>query len=132
MNEKTFCMIKPDAVKKGFMAQILLVLEQNFLINQMVLATLYGDTVERLYAEHQGKDFYPALVEHLKTGPVVLIELEAENAVAKLRDLIGPSDPAKASKDTIRGQFGSGMPDNAIHASDSDKAAKRELHMMFN
>lgn len=124
-------MIKPDAIKKGYMGQMIVELERNFMINQMVLAMLMPPTVEDLYFEHKDKNFYQGLVEHVLSGPVVIMELEGENAVAKLRTLIGPSDPAKASKDTLRGQFGSGMPDNAIHASDSLKAAKRELFLMF-
>lgn len=131
MKETTFAMIKPDAFQRGYMGQIILTLEQNFVINQMVLATLLPQTVQKLYEEHEGKDFYQGLIEHSLSGPVVLFELEGDNAVAKLRNLIGPSDPAKAGKDTIRGQYGSGMPDNAIHGSDSAKTAKKELYLMF-
>lgn len=131
MKERAFCMIKPGAIKRGYMGQIILELEQNFSINQMVLATLTDKTAKKLYEEHEGKDFYDTLIEHVLSGAVVLLELEAEGAVSKLRTLIGQSDPTMATKGTFRSEYGTAMPDNAIHGSDSVKSAKKELYLMF-
>jgi len=126
-------MIKPDAVQKGFTGKILeQITGAGFRITAMKMLHLSIPRAELFYAVHRDRPFYSELVQFMASGPIVAAILEKNNAVADFRALIGPTDPAKASSDSIRARFGSSVQNNAIHGSDSDENAKMECDFFFN
>ncbi|MGC8816969.1 MAG: nucleoside-diphosphate kinase [Candidatus Hadarchaeum sp.] len=132
MKERTFVMIKPDGVSKGLVGKIEARIRRAGLhIASQRRLKLDRDLAERLYSVHRGKPFFERLVNYVLSGEVVVMAVEGENAVAKMRELIGATDPAKAAKGTIRGDFGSSVTENVIHAADSPENARRELSLFF-
>jgi len=132
MTERTFVMVKPDGVAKGLTDEIIGRIKQADLrIVSMKQINMNRTTAERLYAVHRGKEFFGRLVEHVLSGPVVVMLVEGESAVARMRELIGATDPAKAAKGTIRGDFGSSITENIIHAADSLESAEYEIPIFF-
>jgi len=130
--ERTFAIIKPNAVKNGKVGQILCEIERAELaLRGMRLARLTPEVCTEFYAEHVGKPFYPTLEAFMVEGPVVLLCLEGENAIARWRDLMGATDPAKAAEGTLRAKFGESHTRNATHGSDSPASAARELGFFF-
>lgn len=132
MSEQTFVMIKPDGVKKGLVEEIISRIRRAGLkvVSQRRLM-LNRELAEGLYSVHRGKPFFDRLVNHVLSGEVVVMVVEGEQAVSKMRELIGATDPSKAAKGTIRGDFGSSVTENVIHAADSPENAKRELSLFF-
>lgn len=132
MSEQTFVMIKPDGVKKGLVEEIISRIRRSGLkvVSQRRLM-LNRELAEGLYSVHRGKPFFDRLVNHVLSGEVVVMVVEGEQAVSKMRELIGATDPSKAAKGTIRGDFGSSVTENVIHAADSPENAKRELSLFF-
>jgi len=131
--ERTLVLVKPDGVKRGLVGEIVGRLERKGL--KIVAAKLVRVTpalAERHYAEHQGKPFYPGLVAHITSGPVVALALEGRSAIAVVRLLTGATNPQTAAPGTIRGDFGLAMTPNLIHASDSPASAERELGLFFS
>jgi nucleoside-diphosphate kinase len=132
VRERTLIIIKPDAVERGLQDQILKrFTDEGFTIVERRDMTIPRDLAERHYAEHQGKPFYPSLVNYITSGPVVVAILEGEDAIRRARELMGPTDPAKATPGTIRGDFGESIDRNTIHGSDSVESAKREIALFF-
>jgi nucleoside-diphosphate kinase len=132
MSEKTFVMVKPDGVKKGLTDEIICRIERAGLrIISMKKVNMDRAQAERLYAVHRGKDFFGRLVDHVLSGPVVVMLVEGDRAISKMRELVGATDPAKAAKGTIRGDFGSSITKNIIHAADSAKSAEHEIPIFF-
>lgn len=132
LRERTFVMIKPDGVAKGLTDEIVERIEQAGLkIVSMRQVRMNRQTAEKLYEVHRGKEFFGRLVEHVLSGEVVMMMVEGERAVARMRELVGATDPAKAAKGTIRGDFGSSITENIVHAADSAESAKRELPLFF-
>lgn len=130
--ERTFAIIKPDAVKAGNAAEILRIIEANgFAIVRKEEKQLSQEEAQSFYAEHNERPFFGELVEYMTSGPVVVIALEAENAVQAWRDLMGATDPAKAAEGTIRKIFGTDIGTYAVHGSDSQVSAQRELKFFF-
>lgn len=130
--QRTFAIIKANAVKNGHMGEILTAIEQAGLTPRgLRLARLTPKVCQEFYAEHVGKPFYPSLEEFMVEGPVVLLCLEGENAILRWRDLMGATDPAKAAPDTLRARFGESHTRNAVHGSDSPTSAARELGFFF-
>ena len=130
--ERTFVMVKPDGVEKNVIGDCVFRLEKGGLkILAAKLIKIAPQQAESLYEEHKGKPFYDGLVEFALSGPAFPMVVEGENAVKKVRDIIGPTDPKKAPKGTIRGDYGSELPYNIIHASDSPKSAEREIKIFF-
>jgi|YNPMSStandDraft_1061717.scaffolds.fasta_scaffold08933_5 nucleoside-diphosphate kinase len=130
--ERTFAMIKPDACQSGNIGHILSMIEKNgFKIIHLQMIKLTEKSVKMFYAEHVDKPFFPSLLEFSLSGKVVAMVLEKENAIADFRKLMGATDPKKAEKNTIRHLYGSEMPKNAIHGSDSRESAKREITIFF-
>lgn len=126
-------MIKPEAVAAGHTADILKMISDNgFRIVALRMHHLSRNDAKRFYAVHQGKPFYEKLVEYMSSGPIVAIVLEAENAVAAFRCLVGATNPAEAAEGTIRQKFGTDKTMNAIHASDSDENARIEWQQHFD
>lgn len=131
-HQKTFFMIKPDAVEKNAIGNILQRLENAGLkMLEGKLINMKKKQAEKLYAEHRGKFFYEELVEYALSGKVFVSVFEGKNAISKVRRLAGATNPKKAAKGTIRADFGTELPKNAVHASDSVKSAKREIKIFF-
>ncbi|TFG17926.1 MAG: nucleoside-diphosphate kinase [Promethearchaeota archaeon] len=134
---KTFVMIKPDAVRRQLVGKILSRFEetQDITIKAMKMMILPKDLAAKHYAEHEGKEFYENLIKFVTSGPVVPMLLEGEGIIQKIRDMIGATDPAKADPGTIRGDFKEipvkTVTENMIHASDSVDSAKREITLFF-
>lgn len=131
--EKTFSIIKPNAVKKNVVGDIIKHFEDNGLkVAAMKLAVLGKDKCELFYAEHKERPFFGELVTFMTSGPVVLMCLVGENAVLKNRELMGATDPKKANAGTIRAKHGDNVGENAVHGSDSPESAARELAIFFD
>jgi len=132
MIERTFAMLKPDAVTRGLIGRVIARLEAEGLkVVAMKMLKVKRRMAERLYEVHRGKPFYDGLVEYSMSGPVVAMILEGEGAVRKLRQVIGATDPAKAEPGTIRREFGLEILKNVIHAADSPENAEREMRIFF-
>lgn len=131
--EKTFSIIKPNAVKKNAIGDIIATFEKNDLrIAAMKLGTISKEKCELFYAEHKERPFFGELVSFMTSGPVVLMCLAGENAVLKNREIMGATDPKKAAAGTIRAKHGDSMGENAVHGSDSVASATRELAIFFD
>ena len=130
--ERTLSIIKPDAVGKKFTGQILNRFEQADLrVVAMKMLQLTGAQAEGFYAEHEGKAFFPALIEFMTSGPIVVLVLQGENAITHYRETIGATDPTEADKGTIRSDFAESKQRNAVHGSDSPVSASREIAYFF-
>jgi nucleoside-diphosphate kinase len=130
--ERTLVLVKPDGVKRGLAGEIVGRLERKGLkIVAAKLVRVSADLARRHYAEHEGKPFYPGLVAHITSGPVLALALEGHGAIAVVRLLTGATNPQLAPPGTIRGDFGLAMTPNLIHASDSSASAERELGLFF-
>lgn len=124
--------VKPDAVERNLIGSILAqVEEQGFRIVEARLARLQREEAQNFYAEHQSKPFFGELVEYMTSGPVFLACLEREDAVKKLREVVGATDPAEAAPGTVRARFGKSKQMNSVHASDSSASADREVKLFF-
>jgi len=133
MRELTLAIIKPDAVSQGHAGEILWMLERaGFRILAMRMLRLARAQAEGFYAVHRAKGFFADLVGFMTEGPVVVMALEREDAIAKLREVMGATDPAKAAAGTIRQCFGSSIQRNAIHGSDAPETACFELGYFFS
>ena len=132
IGNKTFAIIKPDAVAAGNAGAILTLIEKNgFKVKGMRLQHLTLKEAEGFYAVHKGKGFFDELVAFMTEAPVVLLALEKENAVQSWRDLMGATNPDKAADGTVRKLYGSTIGRNASHGSDSDDNAAIELAWFF-
>ncbi len=128
----TLLIIKPDAVRRGLVGEVLRRVEAKGLrIAAMRMTTIDRDLAERHYEEHREKPFFEDLVAFITSGPVVVARLEGERAVEVLRTMMGPTDPATAPPGTIRGDFGLRITENLVHGSDSPASAERELALFF-
>jgi nucleoside-diphosphate kinase len=131
-NERTFAIIKPNAVKAGHIGQIISEIERvGLILRGMRMARLTPEICKEFYQEHVGKAFYPTLEAFMVEGPVVLLCLEGENAITCWRELMGATDPAKAAAGTLRARFAESITRNATHGSDSPASAQRELGFFF-
>ncbi|HSM04861.1 MAG TPA: nucleoside-diphosphate kinase [Longimicrobiales bacterium] len=129
---RTLAIIKPDATGSGKAGKVLAHLEgAGFTVRALRLTHLSRAQAEEFYAVHRERPFYGELVEFMTSGPCVPIVLEAEDAVARLRDAIGATDPAEAAEGTVRKLYAESKGRNAIHASDSDENAAREIGFFF-
>lgn len=129
----TLAIIKPDAVASGKAGKILAHLEgAGFRVLGMRMTRLTQEQAGEFYAVHRERPFYGELVEFMTSGPVVPIALEREDAVAKLREVIGATDPAEAAEGTVRKLYAESKGRNAIHASDSDENAANEVAFFFD
>lgn len=130
--ELTFSIIKPNAVKKNAIGPIIAMFEKNNLkIAAAKLVRLEKAQCEEFYAEHKERPFFGELVSFMTSGPVMLMALSGENAVAKNREIMGATDPKKAEAGTIRALYGDNVGENAAHGSDSAASAMRELNIFF-
>ena len=132
MIERTFFIVKPDAMRKGVLGKILTMIDGSGLTLVAGRVTrLAPADAERFYAVHRERKFFADLVRFMSSGPVFVGVLEAENAVARWRDLMGPTDSTKAPKGTIRGEFGTDVEQNAAHGSDGPDTARAEIGFFF-
>lgn len=130
--EKTFLMIKPDAVKRNLVGEILKRVEEaGFKIMDLKMTKLSTTLAGRFYQVHKGKPFYDKLVRYISSGEVVVIILERRNAVKKLRELVGATDPKDAKRGTIRHDLALDGRRNAVHASDSAQNVRFESKFFF-
>jgi nucleoside-diphosphate kinase len=130
--ERTFSIIKPDAVAKNVVGQILARFEKAGLkVIAAKMIHLSRSEAEGFYAVHKGRPFFNDLVEFMISGPVMMQVLEGENAIQKNRDLMGATDPKKADKGTIRADFAQSIDANAVHGSDAPETAKDEIAYFF-
>ena len=131
--EQTLSIIKPDAVKKGVIGKIVDRFESNGLrIAAMKKMQLDASKAGDFYEVHKDRPFYGELVEFMTSGPVVVMVLEGENAMAKNRDLMGATNPKEAAKGTIRADFADSIDANAVHGSDSLENAANEIKFFFS
>jgi nucleoside-diphosphate kinase len=129
---QTLAIIKPDAVQSGKAGKILAHLEESgFRVRAIRMTRLTEAAAGEFYAVHRERPFYGPLVKFMTSGPAIPLVLEAEGAVAKLRQVIGATDPAQADPGTIRKLYAESKERNAIHASDSDDNAAREIGFFF-
>ena len=130
--ELTFAIIKPDAVKAGYAGRILQRIEQEgFTIRAMRMVNLSQREAEGFYAVHRERPFFGSLTKFMSQGPVVVLALEAPDAIKKWRTLMGATDPAKADAGTLRKDFGQSIENNATHGSDAPETAAFELGYFF-
>jgi nucleoside-diphosphate kinase len=128
MAQKTFAMIKPDAVKAGYTGNIIDIVEANgFTIAAMKKLTLSRAQAERFYAVHKARPFFGELVDFMISGPTVIMVLEKENAIGDWRTLMGATNPKEAGLNTIRKLYGANIGENATHGSDSEQTAQEEV-----
>lgn len=132
MKEKTLVLIKPDAVEKRLIGAILFELERNGLnILHMKMMKATPALAEQHYAELADKPFFPKIIDYITRGPLVALIIEGENAIQRVRDLAGTTDPAESKDNTIRALYGKDKTENTFHASDSIESAEREMKLWF-
>ena len=132
MPQRTFSIIKPDAVRKGFTGAILAEIEKaGFQIAAIKKQSISKEQAKGFYAVHTAKPFFDGLCEFMSSGPLVLMVLEKENAIADLRKLMGATNPANADPGTIRKKFAGSLQENAIHGSDAEDTAAFEIGYWF-
>lgn len=130
--ERTFVMLKPDAVKRRLIGEILRRIEaKNLTIVAMKMIRIDRKLAETHYGEHRGKPFFTDLVDFVTSGPAVAMIVEGPNAISVMRTLMGATNPFTAAPGTIRGDFGLDLTQNLIHGSDSPQSASRELALFF-
>src|SRR5438105_2645642 len=133
MIQRTFSIIKPDAVAEGHAGEILSILEKaGFKILALRMMRLSQSQAEGFYAVHRERPFFASLVKFMTEGPIVVIALEREDAIAKLREVMGATNPANAAEGTIRKRFARGIERNCVHGSDAPETAEVELHYFFS
>ncbi len=132
MAERTFSIIKPDAVRKGYTGAILAEIEKGgFQICAIKKLSISKKQAESFYAVHSARPFFSSLTDFMSSGPIVLMVLEKENAIADLRRLMGATNPANAEEGTIRKKFAGSIEENAIHGSDAPETAAFEIGYWF-
>ena len=131
-SERSLVLVKPDAVRRGLLGEILGRFERKgLLIEALVLRTMEAELADQHYAEHVEKSFYPPLKEFMTGGPLVAMVVSGDEAVDVIRALVGATDGRKAAPGTIRGDLSLSNRENLVHASDSVESAKRELTLWF-
>jgi len=131
--ERTFSIIKPDAVAAGHTGEILAMIEQaGFKILAMRMTRLSQAQAQGFYAVHREKPFFGSLVKFMTEGPLVVLALERENAIAKWRETMGATNPANAAEGTIRKRFAANVERNCVHGSDAPETAEAELRFFFS
>jgi nucleoside-diphosphate kinase len=131
--ERTFAIIKPDAVAAGHAGAILSIIEQNgFRVLGMKMLRMRQEQAEGFYAVHREKPFFAGLVKFMTEGPVIVMALEREDAITKWREVMGATNPANAAEGTIRKRFAANIERNAVHGSDAPETAAIEIPFFFS
>lgn len=129
---KTLLMVKPDTVAVGHYGDIIsLVLRNGFSVKRLSMTQFSRESAEDFYAVHRERPFFPELVSYITSGPVVAVEIEGDDAVTRVRELIGATDPSQARVGTIRAMYGKSIQNNAVHGSDAPESAQKELAIAF-
>jgi nucleoside-diphosphate kinase len=132
MDQRTYVMVKPDAVSRGLIAQIIQRFEDTGLvIERLELGMVTREQAAANYGEHEGKPFYEGLIDYITSGPVVKMVLRGPESVMVVRKLMGATNPRDAAPGTIRGDYGLVLDANIVHGSDSPESAKREIAIFF-
>ena len=132
MTQRSLVLIKPDAVRRGLVGQVLSRFEAKGLtLVEMELRTITAEQADRHYAEHVERDFYPPLREFVTSGPLVALIVEGDEAIDVVRAINGATDGRKAAPGTIRGDLSLSNRENLVHASDSPESAEREIALWF-
>ena len=133
MSQRTLVLLKPDAVRRGLVGEIISRIEAKvgWRLVELDLRTIPRTVLEQHYAEHEGRPFYAPLVDFMASGPSVAMIVEGERVIEGVRALAGPTDPIAAAPGSIRGDFGTIVRENLIHASDSEESAAREIKLFF-
>jgi nucleoside-diphosphate kinase len=130
--ERSLVLLKPDAVRRGLLGEILSRFERKGLvIEALVLRTMDAELADQHYADHVEKPFYPPLKDFMTSGPLAALVLSGDDVIEVVRSMIGATDGRKAAAGTIRGDFSLSNRENLVHASDSPESAKRELALWF-
>jgi nucleoside-diphosphate kinase len=130
---KTLLLIKPDTVAEGHIGDIVAVVERHrYRINRMLMTRFTRERAERFYAMHRERPFFGELVTYITSGPVLAMEVETDEAVSRIRELIGATNPADAKPGSVRAMYGKSLQNNAVHASDSPASAEKELEIAFS
>ncbi len=130
--ERTLAIIKPDAVGKRLLGKVLAHLEEaGFVVRELRMERLSSERAREFYAVHAGQPFYESLVEFMISGPCVPMVIESRDAVSRLREAIGATDPSQAEAGTLRRLYAESIERNIIHASDSPENAHREIEFFF-
>jgi nucleoside-diphosphate kinase len=131
--EKTLAIIKPDGVARGIIGEVIQRLESNKLkITAMKMLKMNKEQAEGFYAVHEDKPFFDSLTYFMSSGPIVVMVLEGESAIAKYREIMGATDYRKATEGTIRKDFATDIEKNVVHGSDSPQTADIEIAYFFN
>lgn len=132
MSERTLVLIKPDAVRRGLVGEIIGRFERKGLvIDALVLRTMDGELADAHYADHVAKAFYPPLKEFMTSGPLIAAIISGDEAISVVRILVGATDGRTAAAGTIRGDLSLSNRENLVHASDSPESAEREIKLWF-
>ncbi len=133
MPEQTLIVLKPDTVERNLIGEILSRFEKsNFSIVKLQKLNYSKEMAESFYSIHKEKPFFGELVSYISSGPVVVAVLEGENVIEKVREINGATDPEKAAKGSIRGDFGVSITKNTVHASDSPQSFEKEVKVVFS
>ncbi len=130
--ERTLVLVKPSGIARGLVGEVISRIERRGLIvraARMLMVT--RDMAERHYAEHEGKDFYPDLVDHITSAPIFAMVVEGPEAVRVVRMMMGATNPLEAAPGTVRGDFGLSVRHNVVHSADSLASAQREIGIFF-
>ena len=132
MSERTFIMVKPDAVARGLTGEVLARIERRGLkVTALKMTTMERAVAEEHYGEHRERPFFGELVDFITSGPVVMMRVEGPGVIAVMRTMVGATNPADAAPGTIRGDFALEVTFNMVHGSDSDESAAREIAIWF-
>lgn len=130
--ERTFVAIKPDGVKRGLIGRVIDRFEvKGYKIIGLKMLHVTKELAKKHYAEHEGKPFYPRLIEYITSGPIIAMVLQGNDTVVGVRKLMGATNPTNAEAGTIRADFSETMEFNVVHGSDSVESAKREIDLYF-
>ncbi|MDD5959985.1 MAG: nucleoside-diphosphate kinase [Methanobrevibacter wolinii] len=133
MIQKTYVMLKPDAVGRRLMGKIISRFEEKGLkIVAMKLRMIPEELAKEHYGEHKDKPFFEGLIEYITSGPVLTMVIEGDEAISVIRKMVGATNPQEADVGTIRGDFGMDTGRNIIHASDAPESAEREINLFFD
>lgn len=131
--ERTFIAVKPDAVQRGLIGEIVKRFEtKGYKVVGLKMIRVSDEQAKAHYAEHEGKPFYPRLIRYIQSGPIVAMVIQGYGVVAGARHMMGCTDPNKADMGTIRADFAQVMEYNVVHGSDSPESAEREIAIYFN
>ena len=130
--EKTLFVVKPDAVARGLVGEIVAVMErEGFEIERLEIQRFERARAEAFYDVHRDKPFFANLIEYITSGPVVAMVLAGDSAITRVREIMGATDPAQAASGTIRRKYGESIERNAVHGSDSPTSAAHEIAVVF-